>query len=84
MTIAEPEWTPDQRAWMLGLAVYRSGRCPGCSGPLAETTNAENENRYHTTAIRCFQCTSQTVSAKQFDVPTVTAPNAILYVSELR
>lgn len=82
--MTEPEFNELDRGWMLALARYRSERCPGCGGSLAETTNPDNEDHYHTTALRCFKCTSQSLSAQQFAVPTVTAPNAILYVSELR
>lgn len=69
---------------MLALAAWRSRRCPGCGGDLAETTDPDNEEQYLAEAIRCHRCTSQAIAAMPFQVPEVTAPHAILYTTRLR
>lgn len=42
---------------MLALKTYRDLRCPNCGGDLAETTKAENEDRYeHELPYTCHRC----------------------------
>lgn len=55
----EVEWDDEAREWALALAAYEADLCPGCRQPLAETTLAENEERYVALpAIRCHRCTA--------------------------
>jgi hypothetical protein len=84
VTVTESEWDEYERAWMFALAVWRESRCTGCGGNLAETTDPENEGRYAVADARCHQCTARSIAAKKWDVPDVTAPHAILYMSRLR
>jgi hypothetical protein len=42
VTTREPEWTEQDRAEVLALALYRSQRCPcGCGHRYADTTSPE-------------------------------------------
>jgi hypothetical protein len=38
VTTTEPEWTPDEQAWMLALQLYEANRCPGCGQYLPDST----------------------------------------------
>ena len=70
----ESEWTDDQQAWMLALAVYRAGLCHRCHGELAETASAElDPNNRDGTHIykaalpkRCHRCTALMASDKTY------------------
>lgn len=57
-TTREPEWTEQDRAEMLALAVYRAGLCPnGCGQPLAESTSHyEVGPDYETHRTTCRAC----------------------------
>lgn len=53
----EVEWDEQEQGWMLALKAYRDSRCPSCGGNLAETTKAENEDRYvHDLPLVCHRC----------------------------
>lgn len=84
VSVTESEWDEQEQAWMLALAAWRMSRCPGCGGNLAETTDPANEEQYRTETSRCHRCTAQAITAAQFQVPEVTAPQAILYTTRLR
>ncbi|GAB2951861.1 hypothetical protein GCM10027280_45310 [Micromonospora polyrhachis] len=43
MTCREPEWSDDDRAWMLALAYYRDTRCPLCGGDIRDCTAPEDD-----------------------------------------
>lgn len=70
----ESEWTEDQQAWMLALAVYRAGLCHRCYGELAETASAafDPDNRAGTHVYkakppkRCHRCTALMASEKTY------------------
>jgi hypothetical protein len=56
-TVPDVEWDEDQQGWMLALGLYRKGRCPGCGGDLATTTDGKNEDRFrHELPLQCFRC----------------------------
>ena len=70
----ESEWTDDQQAWMLALAVYRAGLCQRCHGELDETASREldpnNRDGTHTYAAkppkRCHRCTALMASDQTY------------------
>jgi hypothetical protein len=41
VTSREPEWTEQDRAEMLALALYRQGLCPKCGNPVDDCTSEE-------------------------------------------
>lgn len=42
---------------MVALGLHRKGRCPGCGGNLAVTTDSKNEGRYrHELPLECYRC----------------------------
>jgi hypothetical protein len=52
-----PDWLEEDRRAALDLAEWEAGLCPGCREPLAETTLAENEERYVAeVAGLCHRC----------------------------
>ena len=51
------EWTPDQQALILGLALKRREECDGCGGYLPETTSPANEPLYEASGpFICYSC----------------------------
>lgn len=79
----DAEWTEEDRTAAIALARYESELCPGCRHPLAETTDARNEERYVVPhPIRCHRCTATEQAQERFqDWPT---PSALLIPVELR
>lgn len=54
VTTSEPEWTEQDRAEILALALYRSWLCPKCDGLLEECTSREEDGpEYRVRKIRC-------------------------------
>lgn len=80
----QPEWDEGERAWMLGLALYRSSRCPNCDGDLAETTDEDNEDGYTSTSVRCHKCTQIARASKKLYDGEVEAPHTYLHRADLR
>lgn len=70
----ESEWTEDQQALMLALAVYRAGLCHRCHGELHETASmALDPNNRDGTHVykakppkRCHRCTALMASEKTY------------------
>ena len=55
----EPEWSEDDRAWMLALAYYRATRCPVHGGDIAECTSEDAEGAYEVPPpTRCHVATA--------------------------
>lgn len=79
----DPQWTEDDAQLAVALADWEADLCPGCNGSLAETTLAENEERYEAkVAARCHRCTaSQQLQGTLQSRPT---PGALLVSTELR
>lgn len=66
---------------MLALAAYRRGRCPGCGGDLAETTNPDNEGRYQRDLpVQCFRCLEYARAADAYQ----DQPHAHTYLHVVR
>lgn len=59
VTVAEPEWDEDERAWALALLAVEGDTCPGCHGQMSETTAADAEGKYAASPpTRCHKCTA--------------------------
>lgn len=58
VTTREPEWTDQDRAEALALAVYRESLCPnGCGQPLEESTASQEVGPdYDTSSDSCRAC----------------------------
>jgi hypothetical protein len=56
-SVSDVEWDETEQGWMLALGLHRAGRCPGCGGDLAVTTDPENEDRFrHELPLQCQRC----------------------------
>ncbi|MFG1659086.1 hypothetical protein ACGFIY_21395 [Micromonospora chersina] len=65
MTTREPEWTEQDRAEQLALALYRSKLCPLHGGPLDEcTSNEETGVQFDVTRSTC-RAQMAVIEAKQ-------------------
>lgn len=54
-SVADAEWTEQDRAWMLALHLYRSRRCPcGCGLDVRDTTAPEGTHRWKVRKVRCL------------------------------
>lgn len=56
MTTREPEWTDDDRAWLLALIEEEHQECPGCGHPYAETTDQKNRYGWRVQKATCQAC----------------------------
>ncbi len=64
---------------MVALGLYRKGRCPGCGGDLAVTTDGKNEDRFlHELPLQCYRCVAFTRAAEAYvDQPR---PNTLIHL----
>jgi hypothetical protein len=54
VTVAEPEWTEQDRAEILALGMWRAQQCPLHGGPLAECTSHEDDGpQFRVSKRRC-------------------------------
>ncbi len=69
----EPEWTPQQRGWVLALAEYERSMCENCGHDLEEALPpaSEPEDWRVLPPLRCSVCTrvgmDQTERAREFE-----------------
>jgi hypothetical protein len=77
------EWTEDDRSAALDLLAWEAALCPGCKHPLAETTEAENEERYSArVTAQCHRCTALEIA--QDAAQNHPHPTSLLIGVELR
>jgi len=78
----EPEWTDDERAWLLALADYRRLLCPcGCGHLAEESLNPANDGRFRVgPPTRCHARTATVQAAKGYEESA--APAALLFSAE--
>jgi hypothetical protein len=82
-TTHDAEWTQDDLQAALSLLMWEAALCPGCRHPLAETTAAENEERYVVPhPIRCHRCTATEQAQERFQ--DMLSPSALLIPVEFR
>ena len=85
MTVREPEWTDQDRAWMLALIGHRDGLCPcGCGLPADQTLAHESDGRRFAVPAptRCRARTALSIAQEQHkDTPQ---PEALLWRVERR
>lgn len=84
VTVREPEWSEQDRAWMAALAAYRTTRCPNCGGDLGECTAHESDGRTFVVPdpVRCRARTA--LAIKQAQYQDATQPEALLWRVERR
>jgi hypothetical protein len=57
VTVWDPEWTPQDRAWAQAHLEEQAATCRGCGHPLAETTQPGAEGRYRVPPpVICHAC----------------------------
>jgi hypothetical protein len=66
VTTREPEWTDQDRAEALALAMWRSALCPGgCRQPLDESTSHYDKGpSYEAKSMTCRACAELQVSQR--------------------
>ncbi|GIF14781.1 hypothetical protein [Actinoplanes teichomyceticus] len=77
MTTREPQWTDEDRDWMLGLALYRSWLCPLCGGLLEECTSHEDDGPEYQVRRRRCRVTDERLAAEEA-ATNVDRPRAVL------
>jgi hypothetical protein len=79
----EAAWTDEDRALAVALGDYESQLCGGCGQPLAETTLAENEERYDVrVSARCHCCTA--IDIAETAAQKMPHPGALMLSARLR
>lgn len=74
MTTREPEWTEEDQAWILALALYRAGLCPNCGRPMRECTAAGADGKYEADLpARCHATTALLIAQAAFSNPQPAA-----------
>ena len=89
MTTREPEWTDQDQAEVLALALYRSSLCPcGCGHPAADTRSPEQTGpRFVATRVVCRARLAQLETQRALDdgkPPALTAAARIWTVDMLK
>jgi hypothetical protein len=81
--VPDVEWDEQEQGWMLALDLYRKGRCPGCGGNLAVTTDPKNEDLFrHELPLQCQRCVAFARGAEAYqDQPR---PNTFIHMVPLR
>lgn len=67
----EPLWTDDDRDWALALLAYEADLCD-CGQPRSISTQAEAEDTYTASKLRCHACRTIARASERF----TTAPGA--------
>lgn len=76
VTVREPEWSEQDRAWMLALVGYRASLCPTCGGPIEEC-GPESEGRWQVPPPRrCYRMDVLAVEQKNSKRPR---PEALMW-----
>ncbi|MFC3504802.1 hypothetical protein ACFOOK_28075 [Micromonospora krabiensis] len=85
VTVREPEWSEQDRAWMAALVGYRASLCPcGCGHPAEQTQAHESDGRTFVVPppVRCRARTALVQAQAQYeDTPQ---PEALLWSVERR
>lgn len=55
-TVHDPEWTDEDRAWLLALLAERADTCPGCGHPADEAHNRATERQWQVQTSVCQAC----------------------------
>lgn len=88
MTIREPEWTEQDRAEVLALALYRASLCPcGCGFPLSDTTSHEEDGpQFSATRTVCRARLAQIEAIRATDEGKPPSPTAAarLWTTQMR
>ena len=85
VTSREPEWSEQDRAWLLALAGWRASLCPcGCGLPAEQTLAHENDG--HTFVVQPpTRCRARTaLSIAQAQAADSPQPEALLWSVERR
>lgn len=56
MTEREPEWTDEDRGWLLALLAERAAECSGCGHPLDEARDPATAGRWQVRQEICQAC----------------------------
>jgi len=83
VTTRESEWDEQQRGFVLALLAYEAQVCHGCGGWLPETTDGDNDGRYHVDIPgRCYRCTA--IHKKQDEYEKQNPRALVLWPAELK
>lgn len=60
VTVTEPEWDDEERAWAYALTDVEAEMCPGgCGQPLAESTAVGADEDYDVLFVQCHACATR-------------------------
>lgn len=78
VTVREPEWTEQDRAEILALALFRKSLCPLHGGPLAECTSHEDTGPQFTVGKKRCRAHDAVLEA-QDGLKNTPRPGALLW-----
>ncbi|MEU4399784.1 hypothetical protein [Micromonospora orduensis] len=83
VTVREPEWSDQDRAWLAALAAYRAGRCPSCGGDASVCCSPASDGAFVVPPpTRCHVTTALTIAQAQYQESP--QPQALLWHVERR
>lgn len=56
VTVTEPEWSEEDRAWAAALIDLEWVTCPGCGGDLTQTTSPDPDQGFRVEDTVCEKC----------------------------
>lgn len=70
-TVREPEWTDQDRGWVLALLAEKADTCPGCGHPVSECRDPATRGQWSYEATVCQACViAQAVSDNAAEAKT--------------
>lgn len=84
VTVREPEFDDDDRAWFLALAYWRDTRCPHCGNDIRDCTAPEEQMVVDVPPPRRCRVTDEISLARATTYKDTPRPHALLFRADLR
>lgn len=79
---SEPEWTDDDRTWLLAARAEQAESCPGCGHPMDESRDPATERTWRIVRAQCNACL--VLDAERHNLAEAKRPVNGLYLGTVR